>query len=384
MGPSNQSTRSQVVHLREGALAEAGGILDRHSAQRVFLVVDEPAYIASGGAEALEPVFRNRIVSRFTGFEPNPKLHDIERGLSLIGDAEPDVVIGFGGGTAIDLAKLIGSLAVQSGPVRSIITGRIDLEKKGLPLIAVPTTSGTGSEATHFAVAYVDGQKHSLAHPWLLPDYALVDAKLTASLPAHITSVTGLDAFCQAVESLWAVGATDESVDFAAHSLRLSVQHLEAAVLRPTASSRLGMCEAAHLAGKAINISKTTASHALSYAITSDYGVAHGAAVALSLGAMLEYNAGVTDADCTDPRGAEFVRGRIDRIVDLLGAENVVEARRRIDLLIEAIHCPVSLSEVGIKGDAAIEQLVDRVNLERLANNPRKCTSASLCGCLSC
>ena len=199
----------QFIHLREGALAEAGTILDGLSARRVFFVVDESAYAASGAAKVMAPYFRGRRIVEFADFELNPKLHDVERGIVQCRSAKPDVVIALGGGTAIDLAKLIGTLAAQEDPARQIVTGRAHIEQEGKPLIAVPTTSGTGSEATHFAVVYVDGRKISLAHRQLLPDYALVDAKLTHSAPPHITASTGVDALCQAVESLWAVRATD-------------------------------------------------------------------------------------------------------------------------------------------------------------------------------
>ena len=382
MALSGKAYTQQLVHLREGALAEAGAILDGLSARRVFFVVDESAYAASGAAKVIAPYFRGRRVAEFADFELNPKLHDVERGIVQCRAAKPDVVVALGGGTAIDLAKLIGTLAAQEHSARQIVTGRAHIERKGPPLIAVPTTSGTGSEATHFAVVYVDGRKISLAHRQLLPDYALVDAKLTHSAPPRITASTGLDAFCQAVESLWAVGATDESIEYATQSLGLSVLHLKPAVLRPTAVARLNMCQAAHLAGKAINISKTTAPHALSYAITSDYRVPHGAAVALHVGALLEYNAHVTGANCSDPRGPKHVRTRIARIVEMLGVESVNAARRKIDALIEAIGCPVSLSEVGIEGDEAIARLVDQVNVERLANNPRTLSRGVLFDCL--
>ena len=372
----------QHVSLYEGALGEIGGILDRSSVSRVFLVLDKSAYAASGASQVLAPHFRDRSVETFSDFEPNPKLHDVERGIVQCRSAKPDVIIGLGGGTAIDLAKMIGTLAAQKDSAREIITGQASIEQTRPPLIAVPTTSGTGSEATHFAVVYVDGQKISLAHRVLLPDFGLVDAKLTHSVPVHITATTGLDAFCQAIESLWAVGATEESIEYASQSLELSVRHLETAVLQPTAEARLGMCQSAHLAGKAINISKTTAPHALSYAITSEYGVPHGAAVALNLGALLEYNANVTAADCTDPRGPQHVSNRIDCIVATLGAKTITDARQKIDALIERIGCPVSLGKVGVKGDRAIAQLVDQVNVERLANNPRRIDATALTHCL--
>ena len=373
----------RVVHLQDGALAEVGAIIDRVSARRLYFVVDESAYTASGAAALLEPHFRDRCVTRFSGFDLNPKLHDVERGIEQFREADPDVVIALGGGTAIDLGKLIGTLACQPTSARDIIIGKSGIQRSGPPLIAVPTTAGTGSEATHFAVAYVDGVKYSVAHNALLPDYAIVDSTLTHSLPASITAATGLDAFCQAIESIWAVGATDESLAYATESARLAWKSLVGATHGPTAELRQAMCRASHLAGKAINISKTTASHALSYSISSEYGTPHGIAVAVTLSPMLVYNAQVSETDCADPRGPEHVLTRIRRITELLGVESVAAACGKIENLISAVGCPNSLDLVGITSNAAIQRLVTQVDANRLSNNPRHTTSKSLFALLS-
>ena len=367
-----------VVHSREGALAEVSEILERISASRLFFVVDESAYAASGAAEILEPHFRSCAVTRFSGFELNPKLHDIERGIEQIREAHPDLVVALGGGTAIDLAKLIGTLADQDVSARKIILGQARIGRVGPPLVAIPTTAGTGSEATHFAVAYVDGAKYSVADNALLPDFAIVDPSLTHSLPAGVTAATGLDAFCQAIESMWSVHSTPESIGYADESIQLVWRHLAAAVQHPDIDDRHAMCRAAHLAGKAINISRTTAPHAISYTITSQLGVPHGCAVALTLGAVLDFNCHVTEADCNDSRGAVYVRKTIDDIAGLLGFETSLDAERGIQSFVASLDCPTQLSEVGVTSDAQIEEIVQRVNVERLANNPRRLTNESL------
>ncbi len=372
-----------VVYLQDGALAEVGAIIDRVSASRLYFVVDESAYTASGAAVLLKPYFRDRHITRFSGFDLNPKLHDVELGIEQFRQADPELVIALGGGTAIDLGKLIGTLAGQQASAREIIVGKAGIQQSGPPLIAIPTTAGTGSEATHFAVVYVDGVKYSVAHNALLPGYAIVDSTLTHSLPASITAATGLDTFCQAVESIWAVGATAESLEYAIESAQLAWKSLVGATQNPTADVRRDMSRASHLAGKAINISKTTASHALSYSITSEYGVPHGIAVAVTLSPMLAYNAQVSEIDCADPRGPEHVLTRIGIITELLGGDSVAVACGKIENLISEVGCPNSLDLVGIKTAAAIQRLVTQVDAHRLSNNPRNTTSNSLFALLS-
>ncbi|WP_253160396.1 phosphonoacetaldehyde reductase [Stieleria tagensis] len=366
------------VHLRENALQEVGRILRRERCRRPFFVVDQVAYSASGGCDVLEPLLQDLCVSRFTDFELNPKLADVQRGIAQYNDHAADFVIALGGGTAMDLGKLIGALARQPNPAREIVTGKAPLLPTENRLLAIPTTAGTGSEATHFAVVYVDHQKFSLADESLLPNEAIIDPTLTHSLPPPITAATGLDAFCQAIESIWAAGASEDSVRDATESLRHSLAHLVNGVRSPTPESRLAMCRASYLAGRAINVSKTTAPHALSYALTSDYGIPHGFAVAMTLGPMLLFNSQVSESDCADPRGVQHVRKRIDLIVELLGAHDVEHAREIIARILAEIGCPANLSAAGINDIAKIQRLVGSVNAQRMSNNPRTASPDSL------
>ncbi|GAA5508537.1 phosphonoacetaldehyde reductase [Novipirellula caenicola] len=373
-----QTATPSTVILAPDSLLQLGGILSQLSITRVFLVIDPIAAAACGADAVLAAALDRCEVTKFSEFQLNPKLEDVQRGISQFRNVDPEIVIALGGGTAMDLAKLIGTLAVQSGAARSIVLGRQSIRCDGPPLIAIPTTAGTGSEATHFAVVYVDGEKFSVADPTLLPEYALIDPLLTHSLPANITAATGLDAFCQAIESIWAVGATDESCDYATQAASLAVRSLVAAVQNPTPESRLAMCQASHLAGKAINISKTTACHALSYPLTSLHDLPHGIAVALTLAPMLAFNSKVTASDCVDPRGVKDVRRRIATIVDLLGADDVPSACQGIRSIIRDAGGPASLAEVGITQRSQWESIVAGVNAERMSNNPRRTTDESL------
>jgi len=359
-------------------LAAVGELLDRLSCQSVFLVADPVAYEMSGAGELLGELLTSRRLTVFREFQSNPCVNEVRHGIESYRAAPPDAVLAVGGGTAIDLAKLIRFCASQSVDPIDVIKSPAVSERKGPPLIAVPTTAGTGSEATHFAVVYLDGQKYSVAHQYILPDFAIIDALLTESMPANITAETGLDAFCQAVESMWSVHSTDESIGYAAEAIRLAWRHLEAAVRHPTRNDRVAMCRAAHLAGKAINISKTTASHAISYTITSKLGVPHGRAVALTLGPMLAFASEVAEDDCSDPRGPDHVRQVIDQVIGLLGCQTAAQADQAIQQWMASMDCPTRLAEVGATGDAYIEMIVNGVNVERLANNPRRLTDQSL------
>ncbi|QDT61134.1 Alcohol dehydrogenase [Stieleria bergensis] len=362
------------------SLREVGAVLESLRVERPFVVLDETAYAASGADMVLEPLLSQRATTRLTKFEVNPKLQDVERGIEAYRNSDADFVIALGGGTAIDLAKLIGRLAVQSHSARELATGQATIQATGQPLMAIPTTAGTGSEATHFAVVYVDGEKHSVAHPSLLPNYAVVDPTLTESLPPGMTAATGLDALCQAIESIWSVAATEESLHDASEAATLAFANLVPATNAPTPEVRQAMCRASHLAGKAINITKTTAPHALSYALTSRFGVPHGLAVAVTLAPLLAFNAAVTSEDCMDPRGATAVSQRISRVINILGAKDVQTACAVISNLLSQIHCP-ALHEICSPDD--FMGIAQSANAERLSNNPRRATCDQLYAVLS-
>lgn len=374
MNAATEMTDDRCLH----DLGQLTEVLATLGCRSLFLVADPVAYVASGAAGRLTPVFTGHRVTLFQDFDPNPKLEHLAEGLQRFRAQPGDVVLAIGGGTAIDLAKLIAWAAPRNEPLRDLVRGSGLAAQSALPLIAVPTTAGTGSEATQFAVLYVDGQKQSIDAPELMPKFCVLDARLTATLPAPITAHTGLDALCQGIESLWSVHATERSIGYAADAISLAWHSLADAVQRPTESTRAAMLRASHLAGRAINLTRTTASHAISYALTSDYGIPHGHAVALTIGPMLVHNAGVTPADNQDPRGVERVRGRITQILQLLGCEDAFTARARIADLLDAIGCERHPSRLGVVGREAIETIAGKVNVQRLGNNPRRLTHEQL------
>jgi alcohol dehydrogenase class IV len=180
------------------------------------------------------------------------------------------------------------------------------------------------------------------------------------------------------MESMWSTRSTDESLECAGRALELAWSNLEPAVKSPSPETRSAMCTAAHLAGRAIDVSRTTAAHALSYPITIDYGVAHGHAVALTLGALLEYNSAVSDDDCVDARGAEFVRARVQDVLDVLGAADGTAGRHALTALVQSVGLETTLSGVGASSPSVRRAIVDRVDADRQANNPRALDAEAL------
>ncbi|MFB6665436.1 iron-containing alcohol dehydrogenase [Streptomyces parvus] len=191
----------------------------------------------------------------------------------------PDAVVGIGGGSAMDVAKSVAVLVGCTGDPAEYLSepGSIP-DSRTTTLTQVPTITGSGSELTSFATLYVGHHKHSLDHPSARADHVLIDPDLAAAVPVPTAAASALDALAQAVESTWAVAATAESGDTAIRALETLLPPLDVATGRGDFADpglRAELARGAALAGVAINTSRTTAAHALSYALTARHRPRH-------------------------------------------------------------------------------------------------------------
>jgi len=266
-------------------------------------------------------------------------LNEIAVCLAAFLESGASVILAVGGGSIIDLAKSVMLRCIE----QSLPT----------PVLAVvPTTAGSGSEATSFAVVYDGKKKLSLQHPGLLPSLVLLDAGLTLTLSSRNTAISGIDAFAQAIESFWNINATEESRRYASEAITLLRDWLPVAINDPSINIREKILLAAHLAGKAINITKTTGPHALSYYLTAHHGVPHGQAVALFLPLFFIYNNENTGLN------------------DLLNVTGKEEASLFVRGIIKNLGLATTLHELTIDSEEIWDELLSEVNQERFKNNP--------------
>ena len=209
---------------------------------------------------------------------------------------KPRVIIALGGGSVMDAAKAFAALSGRAASEESFLAM---LEKPdGFELsqppaiIAIPTTSGTGSEVTRWATIWSrTGKKYSLSHPALMPAHAVLDARLCMSMPRMVTLTAGLDAFSHACEALWNNGHTPESDIYAQRAIALLVAHLPAALAQPdNITVRAHMQQAALYAGYAMSITKTALAHSISYPLTGELNIPHGIACSFTLPEVMEFN----------------------------------------------------------------------------------------------
>lgn len=303
-------------------------------------------------------------------FDINPKLHQVEETMMLYDIRKYQAIIACGGGSVLDFAKLFKyySLTALSGAM-SDTDDCIDKEMCSdyvLPFIAIPTTAGTGSEATQFAVVYIDGVKNSLDHISVLPNYSLIDSQFLLDSPQYLKACSAIDAFCQGIESYWSVLSTAQSKEYAKEAILLSKTHIRDFVLKNEQSYCEAMAKAANLAGKAINISRTTAAHALSYKIGTRYHIPHGHAVCLSMVDLFEANKNVSAHTCQDARGVEYVQKTMEELLQFLDIDNFTNYWHT---LLDDVALEWRFDVLGITDR---QEIFDSVNLNRLKNNPTR------------
>lgn len=286
----------------------------------------------------------------FYHFTPNPKKKEIEEGVKIFKKKNYNAIFTIGGGSAIDVGKLIKFFS-----------------KSKVPIYALPTTCGTGSEATTFATFYDHFIKKSIDDSSLLPDHIILDSSFLKTLPAYTKGNSLGDSLCHAVESYWNINSTSESLEYAEKAISSIINHSED--FMKNNKKDLFALKASHYAGKAINITRTTAAHALSYSLTSQFNIPHGQSVALFLPHLFKFNINLTEKNCADKRGPLFVQERFGEISTLLKAKSLKEADKRFEIIFNIFGLKNSLKKLNILKIPPSFDL--QVNSDRLKNNPR-------------
>lgn len=328
---------TQKVFIGNNAISEWGQLVQTIAPHHCFVVRGKKSFDACGGKKVIDELIKvtNCRITEYSDFNINPKYEEALVGVDLFFESKADIIIAIGGGSVMDMAKLIRHIAAEKA--------------YKVPLHAFPTTAGTGAEATHFAVVYIDNKKQSIAAADVLPDVAVIYPPLTYSNSAYQTACAGFDAVAQAIESYWAKGATEESRAYSVKALGLLWKQLPQLIQNPTEELRDQVAEGAYWAGRAINISTTTAPHAFSYAFTSHYNYPHGHAVALTFPFFVKLNG-------------------TKELFEMLGLSSeavIVEMEKYISQLGLSLCLA---SSVDISGT------LREVNLQRSANNPIEVT----------
>lgn len=296
----------------------------------------------------------------FNEFTPNPQYESVVKGVELFNKEKCQAIIAIGGGSTIDVAKCIKLYSNMN------MSGMY-LEQKIVPndvqLYAMPTTAGTGSEATRYAVIYYKGEKQSISDLSCIPSVVFFDVSVLGTLPIYQKKATMMDAFCHAIESFWSINSNDLSQKYSAEAIKLILENKDF-YLENKEIGNINMFKAAYIAGKAINITQTTAGHAMCYKLTSLYGIAHGHAAAICVKEIFRY---MTEnvSKCIDPRGEEYLYKIFVKIAKTMGGATASDAVNKFSRIVDGLELPLPNPN---KEDYFV--LKKSVNLQRLKNNP--------------
>lgn len=300
-------------------------------------------------------------VVRFCEFTPNPLYDSVVKGVRCFREADCDMIAAVGGGSAMDVAKCI-KLYADMEPARSYLLQKII--PNDIKLLAVPTTAGTGSEATRFAVVYEDGEKQSIFDDSCIPSVVVMDPSALKTLPEYHRKSSMMDAFCHGIEAFWSIHSTEESRKYSLEAIRTILEYKDMYLANEGQGNRK-MLQGAHIAGKAINIARTTAGHAMCYKLTSLYGIAHGHAAALCVARLWPYMAAHPER-CRDPRGMGYLEDMFSKLAAAMGCPGTEAA---VNLFTDILN-KLGL-EIPLPGDdERIRILKSSVNPVRLGNTP--------------
>jgi len=315
-------------------------------------------------------------VSIFDGIEADPPEQNVFDGVALAQANEVDLVIGFGGGSSMDVAKLIALLAHPECSQTLAQTYGVNMAKgPRLPLILVPTTAGTGSEVTPVAIITTGGStKMGCSSVLLLPDLVLLDAQLTLGLPPHITAATGVDAMVHAIEAYTSkIKKNPYSDMLALNALSLLYTNIRTAVSDGSdLSAREAMLFGAMLAGQAFANAPVAAVHALAYPIGGRFHVSHGLSNSLVLPPVMRFN-----ATAASSLYAELADHLMKGLATGSAATRCDQFIQEMEMLISDVGLPMQLGDVGIT-EADLDMLAADAMLQTrlLVNNPREVSEA--------
>lgn len=327
------------------------------------VLVTSSSFVRRGIAGQIKDDSEGLLVDIFSGISPNPDVTECDALCDVLRSNEADFVVALGGGSVMDCAKAAAVFAMTSHSSREYLEDGLAIPSEHLPLIAVPTTAGTGSEITSVSVLsdHTRGVKAPLSSNAFYPTLALVDSELTLTVPPHLTACTGFDVLCHATEAYWSRWHQPVCDALAVHAARLVLENLRTAVEDgQNAVARDHMAEASVIAGLAFTIPKTTSSHACSYALTRLLDIPHGEACALTIDYFMRLNAA---------HGCE----RIDGFAHLLGYADATALADAYTALKKACGVRSDLKEYSLS-DAQIEELVTASQHPNLKNNPIEIT----------
>jgi alcohol dehydrogenase class IV len=358
-----------------GSSSRISEIIKDSGLNNILLLVDGGAY-KSGATAKIEEAISQYNVTMINDTPPEPEYKQVLAVYERMKDKEIELIVAIGGGSVMDTAKILSVLSTNSDYAKDLLDASL-IKNRGLLTIFVPTSAGTGSEATQNSIVVVPEKelKVGIVNPNFIPDYVVLDAELTIKLPPAVTAATGVDAFCHAIECLISKKSNPFSNMYALEAIKLISENVRTAYENgENIKARENMLLAAFYGGLCIASSSTVAVHALSYPLGGKYRIPHGVSNAILLPHVMEFNA--------DHALEKFKQVAVSMNIDTddkNDEEISKEVTDAIYKMIDDLKIPNNLKEYGI-GEKDLEVLVEgAANVTRLLdNNPKPMTKEDI------
>ena len=355
----------------EGCIEKVKDILKKENTKKVIVFTDKGVR-QTGLSDILENILKECSVDYkvFDDLKPEPAYTDVEKVINEVESYEGDIIIAIGGGSVMDSAKLCSILKGASYSIRDLLNGTTDV-KKQIKSIMIPTTCGTGSEATCNAIVAIpeEQSKKGIVNDCMIPDYVILDAQMIKNLPKSIVSATGVDALAHAVECYTSKKATPFSDVYAMESAKLIFKNIREAYKNPdNMEAKTNMMLGAFYGGVAITGSGTTAVHALSYPLGGKYHIAHGVSNAILFAHVMEFN-----KDACKERLAKMCDVIFPELIEKTVSEKADYIIEQISDIVTVTDIPTDLSKWGVSIDD-LDFLVDAGSKQQrlLVNNMKE------------
>ena len=337
---------------------------------KIIIIAGHKSFKKIQGQTIIKKILPNHKNEILFFFKKNvyPELNELKKLIFFLNKHNPKIILAIGGGSVIDYAKIANIKDLIINTKSKILKQEYDCSKRLSSLIAIPTTAGSGAEVTSSAVIYINKKKYSVEGTGLSPDKFFLIPELIIDNHKKLKSSAGFDAISQAIESIISVRSNKKSILFAKKSLQYCLPNYLNFFNKPNYNNCSLMTLGAMYSGKAINITKTTAPHAISYPFTSLYGLSHGHAVSLTLEKFIKFNF----------ENHKFSHAKFDLIsrykilFDAFKVSNIDELINKIKFLKKNSKLENNFNKLNINILKDYNRIIDGVNIRRLSNNPIK------------
>ena len=334
--------------------------------KKVFIITGKNSFIKSGAKDKLKFILKESNYSCYFKRNDLPEYSEFCNLIRKINKFKPDVILGIGGGTSIDYAKLAGVINTLKDLKKNIQFNSFKDFKKKITTLIIPTTAGTGAEETSFATIFIKKKKYSIAHKLIKPSKFFIIPSLLLSTSNYVRACSGLDTICQSTESLLSKNSNNISVKHAVKSLKIALKYFIPFMTKETLFNASKMSQAANLSGKAINISKTTGPHAVSYYFSTHHSLGHGHAVALTINSFLYFNY----LNIENSSAKFSLKKRYDILFKLTKSKSIKQLNIYFKNIINKSKLEINYKKLKININNKIKKVVRETNVERLSNNP--------------